>query len=229
MGTVAETPRRCGLSTPPTGSGLHALVAQARTKGGTASPSGAGPDVPKPAMVASVCTVAGCAGAAVAMTAVLSVDFVVSIPKSRCRWLRGEGPRAAMRSLRSSSVRCSSSTLAPRLSTVGSLRCLAQRTSNHCSFYEGDPWRKGSGAILQQAFQDGMVVRFDTETGIHRVAAVLVTQLFKARAVALLRSCKTPSNLSGPNPAVAPVRSRVAPALRHAPGPSVLAAAVGPA
>ena len=88
---------------------------------------------------------------------------------------------------------------------------------------------KGSGALPQQALKDGMDVRFDTETGIHRVAAVLVTQLFKACAVALLRSCKTPSNLSGPNPAAAPVRSRGAPALRHAPGPSVLAVAGGPA
>ena len=35
--------------------------------------------------------------------------------------------------------------------------------------------------------------------------------------------------LSGPTPAAAPVPSRVAPALRHAPGPSVLAAAGGPA
>ena len=37
------------------------------------------------------------------------------------------GTRAAMRSISSSGVRCSSSALAPRLSLVGSLRCLAQR------------------------------------------------------------------------------------------------------
>ena len=48
--------------------------------------------------------------------------------------MRGGGTRAAMRSISSSGVSCSSSTLVPRLSEPGSLCCFAQRyTKSHPS------------------------------------------------------------------------------------------------
>ena len=47
-----------------------------------------------------------------------------------------------MRSINSSGVRCNSSTLVPRLSLVGSLRCLAQRSrSSHARSRHTVPWQ----------------------------------------------------------------------------------------
>jgi hypothetical protein len=62
----------------------------------------------------------------------------------------------------------SSSALAPRLSLVGSLRCLAQRYTSAALFaqtFHGKGW---AGAVAQQALQGCAVVRFDAHPGIDR-------------------------------------------------------------
>ena len=65
-----------------------------------------------------------------AVTSALKGEFGASTPKWRCRWVRGSATRAAMRSISSNGVSRSSSTLAPRLSLVGSLRCFGEAASD---------------------------------------------------------------------------------------------------
>ena len=71
----------------------------------------------------------------------------------------------------------SSSTLASRLSVVGSLCCLAQRYTRAAPFFPQPIHGKGwAGAIPQQALQASVVLPFDADTGIDRKPAVLIAQ-----------------------------------------------------